>query len=122
VKLSTTLFLAGIVALPIVGCGSGIPYSDGNRVGTVQKISKKGLFFPTWEGQLVMDGVRVKGTEGGVTNVWDFSVGTDDAIAAQIEKASEDGVRVKLHYEQHVVAGPSWGSTGYRVTKVERLQ
>lgn len=108
-------------SLSLAACGSGVNYSEGSRVGIVQKFSRKGLIFPTWEGELVMDGVKARATESGssITNVWPFGAGTNDAIAAQIEAAMNDGYRVRLTYQQHLLTGPSWGNA-YHVVKVER--
>lgn len=113
------VLVAGAMSVSLIGCGSGIEYSDGARVGVVQKMSKSGIFTKTWSGELVMEGVRVKGDKGGVTNVWEFGA-VSDAVAQEVEKAAQDGVRVRLTYSQHIFTGVGYGN-GYLVTKVERL-
>lgn len=114
--MKTLIALAA--ALAVTGCG--IPYSDGTRVGTVQKISSKGLFWRTNEGELVMDGFRFKGNQvsSGGTNIWKFSV-QDAAVVAAIDKAAEAGTRVKLTYEQKLLPAPWQSGTSYIVTKCE---
>lgn len=76
-------------------------FSDGIRVGTVQKFSKKGTFNKSWEGELVMDGLKARAAGNGatVTNVWKFSA-TDPAVASQIEDAIMAGKEVSLKYCQ----------------------
>lgn len=116
--------IAAILPVFLAACGSGIFYSDGSRVGVVQKFSKSGLFFPTWDGELVMDGIKPTATSNGgagLSNVWTFGAGTNETIARQIEDAMNAGYRVRLTYKQHVFTGPSWG-TSYHVVKVERVQ
>jgi hypothetical protein len=114
--MKTLIAIASVLAL--TGCG--IPYSDGARVGTVQKISNKGLIWRTNEGELVMDGFRFKGTQSGSsgTNIWKFSV-QDAAVVAAINKAAEAGARVKLTYEQKLLPAPWQSGTSYIVTKCE---
>lgn len=75
-------------------------YSEGVRVGTVQKFSAKGLVNKSWEGELVMDGVKMRGgyktgTSGG--NVWRFSA-LDAAVAKAIDDAVMTGGEVALKY------------------------
>lgn len=78
------------------GCGEG--YSEGERVGVVTKLSKKGLIFKSWEGQMNLGG-SVPGTDGGfVANVWYFH--TTDSMAKEIQTYMEHGIPVRIAYEQ----------------------
>lgn len=75
-------------------------YSEGVRVGVVQKFSKKGFVNKSWEGELVMEGLKMRagyktGTSGG--NVWRFSV-LDAAVAKAIDDAAMTGGEVALKY------------------------
>src|SRR5689334_8800024 len=70
-----------------------VSYSTGERVGYIQKISKKGWLCKTWEGELAM--VNLPGT---TPQIFEFSVG-EEAIARQIIDAP--GQRVALTYAQH---------------------
>lgn len=76
-------------------------YSDGIRVGTVQKFSSKGYINKSYEGELVMEGTKFKagqnGTSGG--NVWAFSA-SDPVVAKVVETASMNGSVVALKYCQ----------------------
>jgi hypothetical protein len=68
-------------------------YSDGERAGVIQKFSRKGWLFKTWEGELAMT------TVPGVAPVtWRFSV-RDDEVAKSVSAAV--GRRVVLHYTEH---------------------
>ena len=55
-------------------------YSEGTRVGILYKFSKKGTFFKTYEGEMVLPGIRTKGTDGMNSNMFHFSV-TDEELA-----------------------------------------
>jgi hypothetical protein len=89
-------------------------YSQGERAGYVQKISKKGWICKTWEGELAMSPFP-----GTAPQIFTFSV-RDDAVAEKIENAA--GQRVALRYEQHKgVPGSCFGETEYFVTSVRTI-
>src|SRR5499426_1282815 len=92
------------ILLTIVGVGIAVvaaftaftltwSYSDGERAGYVQKLSKKGWICKTWEGEMAM--VTMPGT---VAEKFYFTV-RDDAVAADINATV--GTRVTLSYEEH---------------------
>ncbi|MGL5005180.1 MAG: hypothetical protein ACRDAM_19740 [Casimicrobium sp.] len=86
-------------------------YSSGERVGAVQKISKKGWICKTWEGELNMVVLP-----GGLPEKFLFTV-WEDSVAASINKTL--GKRVSLHYEEKLGLPTScFGDTRYFVTKV----
>ena len=68
-------------------------YSDGERAGYVQKLSRKGWLCKTWEGEMAM--VTMPGT---VAEKFAFTV-PDNAVAAKLNASV--GKRMALHYEQH---------------------
>jgi hypothetical protein len=87
-------------------------YSDGERAGYVQKLSRKGWICKTWEGELAL--VTMPGT---VAEKFTFSV-RDDAVAQRITQSL--GKRVSLAYEEHVGLPTScFAETPYFVTGVE---
>jgi len=114
-------FLALIVGvLFLTSCSNN--YSNGERIGTVNKLAKKGLIWDTWEGHLNI-------TQTGMTSTdsWDFSIDNDnepDGLVAQLDSAAEYGWKVKLTYTQ--VSGWNWlgnrGETDYFVNKMEVLE
>jgi len=69
-------------------------YSEGERAGYVQKLSKKGWICKTWEGELAL--VTMPGT---VAEKFYFSV-RDDAVAQKINQSI--GQRVTLTYQEHI--------------------
>ena len=86
-------------------------YSEGERAGYLEKISKKGWLCKTWEGE-----IRLVGAPGAMTEKFAFSV-RDDKIAKQLSDAA--GRRVVITYEQHKgVPTDCFGESEHFVQKV----
>ena len=87
-------------------------YSEGERVGYVQKFSKKGWLCKTWEGEMAL--VSMPGT---VAEKFYFTV-RDDGVAARINESV--GQRVSLIYRQHLgVPTSCFGETQYFIDGVK---
>ena len=112
-------FLVGsIVAVPVAVVALwtlialSYSYSSGERVGYIQKFSKKGWICKTYEGEIAM--VNLPGQVG--ADRFQFSV-RNDSIAQLINKAQ--GQRVALSYKQHKgVPSSCFGETEYFVNGV----
>jgi hypothetical protein len=90
-------------------------YSDGERAGYVQKLSRKGWLCKTWEGEMAM--VTMPGT---VSEKFAFTV-RDPAIAARINASV--GKRMALHYEQHKwIPSSCFGDTEYFVNGLRVME
>lgn len=116
-KKYTLIALATVVALFALWTfvAMTFSYSNGDRVGYVQKISNKGWIFKTWEGELAM--VNMPGT---LSEKFLFSV-RDDAVATRIQESL--GKRVRLSYEEHMGVPVSWfAETRYFVVAVEIVE
>lgn len=86
-------------------------YSDGERVGYVQKLSQKGFVCKTYEGELVL--VSMPGTQA---EKFFFTVKNAD-VAKKINESI--GKRVSLTYEEHIgIPTSCFGETGYFVQNV----
>lgn len=96
-------------------------YSTGKRAGLVIKMSKKGVLFKTYEGQLNTGGFSE--SAGDITSsIWLFSVKPgNEKVRDQIDEAINDGRRVKLYYEEKYIKLFFLGDTKYFVYKVEPL-
>lgn len=90
-------------------------YSEGNRAGTLQKFSKKGSMFKTYEGELIMTSIASTGNTTIASEKFYFSV-KDENIAKELFNL--EGKHVTLQYEQkrgHL----AWsGDTDYFVTRI----
>ena len=90
-------------------------YSEGERAGYVQKLSKKGFICKTWEGEMAM--VTMPGT---VSDKFQFTVPTN-AVADKIN--ANVGKRMALHYEQHKwIPTSCFGDTEYFVSDVRVME
>jgi hypothetical protein len=90
-------------------------YSDGERAGYVQKLSRKGWICKTWEGEMAM--VTMPGT---MSEKFIFTV-PDTAVASRIN--ANVGKRMALHYDQHKwVPSSCFGDTEYFVTDVRVME
>jgi hypothetical protein len=88
-------------------------YSTGERVGFVQKLSKRGWVCKTNEGEMAM--VNMAGQQA---QMFLFTV-RDDAVVTQIEELA--GHRVLLEYEEHRGLPTScFGDTEYFVVHVKK--
>src|SRR5436309_13573026 len=67
-------------------------YSDGDRVGYVQKFSHRGWLCRTWEGELAMNPVP-----GATPQIFSFTV-RDEETVKRIKEA--EGKRIALHYKE----------------------
>ena len=90
-------------------------YSSGDRVGYVQKLSKKGWLCKTWEGEMAL--VSMPGT---VAEKFYFSV-RDEAVVKQINDSV--GRRVALDYQQHMgIPSSCFGETQYFISGVRVVE
>jgi len=90
-------------------------YSDGERAGYVQKLSRKGWLCKTWEGEIAMVTMP-----GAIPDKFEFSV-RDDAVAQQINQLS--GKRVVLHYRQYkFIPSSCFGETEYFIEAVREVR
>jgi hypothetical protein len=113
--------IAFVVLLPALvftiwaGIALSWSYSEGNRVGYVQKLSRRGWLCKTWEGELQLSNIP-----GSAPVLFQFTV-RSDSIAKVIEDAG--GKQIQLFYEQHVgVPSDCFGDTEYFVVGVRTVQ
>ena len=89
-------------------------YSQGERAGYVQKLSKKGWLCKTWEGEIAMVTMP-----GAIPDKFEFTV-RDDAVAQKINVLA--GKRVVLNYAQHrFIPSSCFGETEYFVASVREV-
>ena len=112
--------VAAIVLVPALGftiwAGSALSYvySSGQRVGFVQKFSKKGWICKTWEGELAMVNMP-----GALSQIFTFTVRSDSVAKALTDAMAKGQVRVEIQYDQHRgVPTSCFGETEYFVTGV----
>src|ERR1043165_2108920 len=72
-------------------------YSEGNRSGVLQKFSKKGNIFKTYEGELIMSSIASTNNVTLASEKFFFSV-KDNKLAESMFDL--EGKKVTVHYEQ----------------------
>ncbi len=109
-------FLAILVLLAIgwVWIALHWSYSDGERAGYVQKLSRKGWLCKTWEGEIAMVTMP-----GAIPEKFEFSV-RDDDVAQKINQLP--GKRVVLDYRQYkFIPSTCFGETEYFIDGVREV-
>lgn len=116
-------FRATLWTVLIVGLLASVGYfiyrtytiSEGSRTGTLFKISKKGVVFKTYEGQLHLAGSVMLTSQ----STWDFSA-KNDSLYTALQQA--EGRIVTLYYREVIDAFPWQGDTNYLVYRMEVKQ
>ena len=114
------IIFIGFVAV-VIGVGAlwtlitlAFSYSDGDRIGYVQKFSHKGWLCRTWEGELAMTPVP-----GSAPEIFRFTV-RDDGVVKRMQAA--EGKKVALHYkEKRGIPSSCFGDTNYFIADVRVL-
>lgn len=68
-------------------------YSDGTRYGLLQKFSRRGNLFKTYEGELILSSVRGNSNVPVASEKFFFTV-TDEAVAKRLQDLQGQGVTV----------------------------
>ncbi len=98
-------------------------YSDGTRSGVVIKISKKGVIFKTYEGQLNLSSFGALKNSNQLAETFHFSVDkSQEELVKTLEEVALSGERVNLHYKEKYMAMPWKGDTKIFVYEIERSQ
>jgi hypothetical protein len=89
-------------------------YSQGERAGYVQKLSKKGWLCKTWEGEIAMVTMP-----GAIPEKFNFTV-RNEGVAQKINLLA--GKRVVLDYQQHrYIPLSCFGETEYFIEDVREV-
>ena len=119
-KIRKYLYLALAVFILIIGIWIYISYfftySDGYRSGMLQKFSRKGNIFKTYEGEMILSSVQSDKNVSITSEKFLFSV-ADKEVALQLEKMQ--GKAVVVHYTQKNNTLPWRGDTPFIVTSVK---
>ncbi|MFN0117049.1 MAG: hypothetical protein ACKVQC_01980 [Elusimicrobiota bacterium] len=115
IKTTALILIVGILGFVAWTYGSlKYVYSTGERAGYLQKFSKKGWVFKTWEGELSMVNLP-----GSAPEKFYFTV-RDQSVSDQINKAL--GQRIVLKYNEHKgIPMKIFGDTPYFVTEVHSI-
>ncbi len=115
-----------VVSVSLIGIGVfsfyywGV-YDEGIRTGKVVRVSKQGVLFKTYEGQLKIDAFGSLKGASPIAETFDFSVEkSKESIIKELEEVARNGEQVNLRYIKRYAAFPWRGATKYYVVRVER--
>lgn len=91
-------------------------YSDGSRAGLLQKISRKGSVFKTFEGEMILSSVQSNNNVPLASEKFFFSV-SDKRVADQL--SSMQGEFIVVYYREMNSNLPWRGESTYIVDSVE---
>jgi len=120
------VILAGLASIPLQ-CANDGEYSKGARTGMINKFSKKGFLWKTYEGEMALEGMVSSGSTSGA-NTWDFSIDNEarhgekiDSLVKAINQYLSAGTKVKVTYIEPYKTW-SWRSeTDYLIQSVEPI-
>ncbi len=94
--------------------------SEGARAGIIMKVTRKGVIFKTWEGQMNLETFGASNTDNIVSEVFDFSIkkGNQELID-KLNAAALSGKRVNLKYIQRYSILFFRGETKYFAVGIE---
>ena len=120
-KIRKYLYLALTTFILIVGLyvywSFFFTYSDGTRTGLLQKFSRKGAVFKTYEGELILSSVQSSKNVALASEKFLFSV-VDKDVALQLEALQ--GKIVDVHYKEKNHNLPWRGETVFIVSSVKQ--
>lgn len=106
------LLAAALLFCAYVWATLSFTYSEGERAGYLQKISRRGWVCKTWEGEILLSSMP-----GAIPERFAFSV-RNEAVVAQLKAAT--GKRVVLGYAQHKgLPSDCFGETEYFIEQVQ---
>jgi hypothetical protein len=96
-------------------------YDEGMHAGTVLRVSKKGLVFKTYEGQLNLQSFGALKGPTPFAETFDFSINKSrPGVVRELDEVARTGERVNLHYIKNHMKFPWRGETKYFILGVER--
>ncbi len=110
ISFAIVLFLAALIYWKYF-----YTYSDGFRAGLLQKFSRKGTLFKTYEGELILSSVSGRSDVVIASEKFFFSV-TDEKLASKLDTIQ--GRTVIVHYHQKNAPLFWKGDTPYYVDSV----
>ncbi len=128
VKIFTATTIMGLMGALILGRGGCLigcnpDYSEGERVGIVTKLSRKGWQYKTWEGEMNLGGLT-SGADGKLeTNVWKFTIPDEDEASLKLLQEAQRSQRaVIVRYKEWQFHPMTQTDSGYIVQGAEYVK
>ena len=91
---------------------------SGEKLGTITRLQRTGLFCKTWEGEIIRGGLNAG--SGVVGAAFHFTI-EDDALAEQVKKAMEAQQEVKITYRTEANSLCRSDSNSTFLSKIEAI-
>lgn len=114
--LNIILILFILVAVVYIYWSYFFTFSDGYRAGVLQKFSRKGTIFKTYEGEMILSSVQSNKNVVLASEKFIFSV-SDKNVALQLDTIQ--GKNIVVHYTQKNRALPWRGDSPYIVSSAK---
>jgi hypothetical protein len=120
--MKRTLVLVIVIGLLVVSFFYFGVYSRGERVGTLMKLSEKGIVFKTLEGQLNIEAFGAVRSQNFVSQTFEFSVENKrQDVIKDLKEAMSQGRRVNIKYIERYWNIPWRGDTKHFVREIDIL-
>jgi len=95
-------------------------YSEGTRAGVIMKVSKKGVIFKTWEGQMNLETFGSIKSDNIVSETFSFSIKKGNQVLFdKLNDAALSGNRINLKYIERYSILFFRGDTKYFAVGIE---
>lgn len=109
------LVIIALSTMMLTGCWD---MGGGEKIGSITRLQRTGVFCKTWEGEIIRGGLN--SGSGVVGAAFHFTV-EDDGLAQQVQKAMEAMQEVKITYKKEGLSFCRSDSENYFLTKIESL-
>lgn len=117
-KIVLIILIVGLGTITFLYFGT---YSEGARAGIIMKVSKKGVIFKTYEGQMNLETFGAMKSNNIVSETFNFSVEDgNQQLIDDLNAAALSGNRVNLKYKQRYLQVFWRGETKYFAIEVEQ--
>lgn len=115
VRSTVKLFIPMFAAVLLAGCWDK---GGGEKIGSITRLQRTGLFCKTWEGEIIRGGLN--SGSGVIGYAFHFTV-ENEALAQQVQKAMEAQQEVKISYNEEAFWFCRSDSNGFFLSKIEPL-
>lgn len=104
-----------VMCVSLAGCWET---GDGEKVGTIIKLSKQGGICKTWEAQMIRGGMNA-GSGGFGIAPFDFTIEDERQLQA-VQEAFDKQYEVRVHYKTEMAYWPCRSDSGYFLQNIRQ--
>ena len=113
-KLFLMLLMACVVPM-LTGCWDT---GSGEKIGTIIKLNKQGVFYKTWEAEIIRGGIN--NGSGVMGQSFHFTI-ENDSMAQEVERYMNAQQEVKISYNMEAATWCRSDSQSHFLSKIEPL-